>query len=85
MFIPPVNITFAAHILPARLALNTSPKPPIPSDSSSNISNSNNEEPIPVNNPLHYNQFPSFNLVNILLQQEEIEYQQAIIRSLSEN
>ena len=55
------------------------------SDLSSNNSNSNNELPIPINNVIYYNRFPSFNLVNILLQQEEIEYQQALIRSLSEN
>ena len=36
----------------------------------------------------YVNNYPSFNLVNILLQQQELEqleYQQAILRSLSEN
>ena len=37
------------------------------------------------NDVIYYNRYPSFNLINILIQQEEIEYQQAIIRSLSDN
>jgi hypothetical protein len=36
----------------------------------------------------YVNNYPAFNLVNILLEQqqmEQLEYQQAILRSLSEN
>ena len=60
-------------------------------DETSEISNHDqedinlNEDDTSRNNIVYYNRYPSFNLINLLIQQEEIQYQQAIIRSLSEN
>lgn len=62
-------------------------------DTNNHSNNHSNNNDTNTNDSLGYyqnmltnvNNYPSFNLVNILLQQEELEYQRAILRSLSEN